>query len=318
MEMHIRLARATEIPAANGTTVKLEAKPITAITAADLKALRIARVAAAQAACATTKRQHVKGGETGANRLMQRVRHVFTWAIENDHLTDSPFRKGHVVVVKANRDAETPRDRRLSGDEEARLLAAANPRLYALIVAALMTGCRKGELLTLRWSQVTDKGIRLSAADTKTAKARTVPMTPRLKAVLAMRKTAPDGKEHAPDCYVFGNEVGEQVKCIKTAWSLACERAKITDLHFHDLRRECGSRWHEAGVPLAQIQAWLGHTSLTQTSTYLNITDAGADEWARRLESAPGFAHVSHKPTDPPPTDAADSPAADAGQSVVM
>jgi integrase len=134
-----------------------------------------------------------------------------------------------------------------------------------------------------------------SAANTKTAKARTVPLTPRLKAVLAMRKTAPDGKEHALDRYVFGNEVGEAVKCIKTAWSLACERAKITDLHFHDLRRECGSRWHEAGVPLAQIQAWLGHTTLTQTSTYLNITDAGVDEWMRRLESAPGFAHHSHK-----------------------
>jgi hypothetical protein len=53
---------------------------------------------------------------------MQRVRHVFTWAIENNHVMDSPFRKGHVTIVKANRAAETARDRRLTGDEEQRLL----------------------------------------------------------------------------------------------------------------------------------------------------------------------------------------------------
>jgi integrase len=41
------------------------------------------------------------------------------------------------------------------------------------------------------------------------------------------------------------------------------------DLHFHDLRREAGSRWLEGGVPLHTIRDWLGHTSIAQTSTYL-------------------------------------------------
>ncbi len=58
---------------------------------------------------------------------MQRVRHRFTWAIEHDHVTESPFRKGHVTIVKANRDAETPRDRRLTGDEEGDCL---QPRIH--------------------------------------------------------------------------------------------------------------------------------------------------------------------------------------------
>jgi hypothetical protein len=133
-----------------------------------------------------------------------------------------------------------------------------------------------------------------------------------------MRRTAPDGQEHAPDAFVFGNEVGEQVSSVNTAWTSACRRAKITDLHFHDLRRECGSRWHEAGVPLAQIQAWLGHTTPTQTSTYLNVTDAGADEWARRLETLPGFAHDSHKPAEQPPAGASDSHAPEAPETFVM
>jgi integrase len=299
-------------------------KPITTITAADLRALRAARAAASQAKCAATKRQDAKRGEAGANRLMQRVRHLFTWAIEHDHVAESPFRKGHATIVKANRDAETPRDRRLTGDEETRLLAAANPRLYALIVAALTTGCRKGELLSMQWAQVRETPkpeIRLSASNTKTDKPRTVPLTARLKAVLAMRKTGPDGQEHGPDAFVFGNEVGEQAKNIKTAWEYACRRAKITDLHFHDLRRECGSRWHEAGVPLVQIQAWLGHSNIVQTSTYLAVSLAGTDEALRLVEAfeaAGGFAHRSHKPAADPTSDASEASSAADTQQVVM
>jgi integrase len=57
-------------------------------------------------------------------------------------------------------------------------------------------GCRKGELLSMRWHQVRESEIRLAAANTKTNKARSVPVTSRLKAVLAMRRTAPDGQEH--------------------------------------------------------------------------------------------------------------------------
>lgn len=320
---HIRVARATEIPGPHATTVRLEDKPITAVTTADLRALRAARVAASQARCAATKRRDAKGGEAGANRLMQRVRHLFTWAIEHDYVTESPFRRGHATIVKANRDAETPRDRRLTGDEEARLLAAASPSLYALIVAALTTGCRKGELLSMRWSQIRETPkpeIRLSASNTKTDKPRTVPLTAKLRVVLSMRKTGPDGQDHGPDAFVFGNEVGEEVKNIKTAWEATCRRAGITGLHFHDLRREAGSHWHEAGVPLVQIQAWLGHSNIVQTSTYLAVSLAGTDEALRLVEAfeATGFAHHSHKPTEQPPSDGANAQASEPAQHVVM
>jgi integrase len=68
---------------------------------------------------------------------------------------------------------------------------------------------------------------------------------------------------------VFGDELGRPHGTIKTAWRLLCGRAKITDLHFHDLRREAGSRWMDAGVPLGTIQRWLGHSNISQTSKYL-------------------------------------------------
>ena len=63
---------------------------------------------------------------------------------------------------------------------------------------------------------------------------------------------------------------------------------RCTDLHFHDLRREAGSRWMDAGVPLATIQRWLGHTNIAQTSTYLSTTTAGEHEAMRRFEERLG------------------------------
>ena len=76
---------------------------------------------------------------------------------------------------------------------------------------------------------------------------------------------------------LFGDEVGRRRRTVKDVWKIALTRAKIEGLHFHDLRRECGSRWMDAGVPLATIQRWLGHTNIAQTSTYLGKS-LGADE----------------------------------------
>jgi integrase len=87
---------------------------------------------------------------------------------------------------------------------------------------------------------------------------------------------------------VFGNEVGQRVGSIKVAWQAACRRAGVVDLHFHDLRREAGSRWMEAGVPLATIQRWLGHTNISQTSVYLTTTTVGEHNAMRQFEERLG------------------------------
>lgn len=168
----------------------------------------------------------------------------------------------------------SPRTRRLEPDEEKRLLEHANPHLYALIVAALETGCRVGELLSLQWHQVrwAENVLLLTAAKTKTSEARDVPMTSRLRAVLEMRRQGPDGREHGPDAHVFGNETGGRIGTIKTAWRATCRRAEITDLHFHDLRREFASRLLESGAANHDVRDWLGHANITTTSRYLATT----------------------------------------------
>jgi hypothetical protein len=69
----------------------------------------------------------------------------------------------------------------------------------------------------------------------------------------------------------------------------ACrEQFKAIDLHFHDLRREAGSRWMDAGVPLSTIQKWLGHANIAQTSTYLAATGGGDADAMQRYEQASG------------------------------
>ncbi len=112
----------------------------------------------------------------------------------------------------------------------------------------------------------------LPPTKTKTAEGRSIPVSVRLRAELAMRRHGPDGTEHNPDAYVFGNESGERVVSIRTAWKLTCERAAIRGLHFHDLRREFASRLLESRADLHDVQMFLGHADITTTSRYLQST----------------------------------------------
>jgi integrase len=74
--------------------------------------------------------------------------------------------------------------------------------------------------------------------------------------------------------------MGEQIKSVRTAWELTCERANIRDLHFHDLRRGFASRLLESHADLHDVQMFLGHAAIMTTSRYLQSTSV-------RLERAP-------------------------------
>jgi integrase len=260
MEIMIKVLRRAEIPGPGGAGVRLEAKAIDAITRADVEAVRTWR---RQEQAARKSKPGAKGGEVGTNRLLSRLRHVFAWAIAEGHIEATPFKRGSVSVVRMETTVEDARTRRLEPSvklpdgtvedgDEARLLAHAGPHLRALIVAALSTGARLGELLSLQWSQIRRdehgqaRWLVLPAAKTKTAEGRVIPVGSNLRATLELRKHAPDGTERPADAYVFGTDTGARVKSIRTAWTNACEKAGITGLHFHDLRREfaagCSSR----------------------------------------------------------------------------
>ena len=82
---------------------------------------------------------------------------------------------------------------------------------------------------------------------TKAKKDRRVPISSVLRDVPLSRRHDPAGAVLAPEAYVFGDEVGRRRHAIKDAWTRVLTRAAITGLHFHDLHREAGSRWMDAG-----------------------------------------------------------------------
>jgi integrase len=173
----------------------------------------------------------------------------------------------------------------LEPGEERCLLTVAGPRLQNLIIGALESCCRRGELLSLQWGDVNlDRGeLRIRGEKAKDGDTRVLPISMRLAAVLKMAKTDPAGKDYTSDAYVFGHEP----TWYKTGLAPASRAAlKAINLHFHDLRHEGASRLLEAGWPLHHVQEMLGHASLEQTSTYLNVQRGGLRESMRRLDES--------------------------------
>lgn len=134
---------AVEIPTRGGSTIALGDKALGEITCADIEALRDAWLA--------RKRDAHKSGLVGVNRMLRRVRHFFNWCIEEGYREDTPFRRSGRPAIRLDRAVETGRTRRLEPGEEARLLKHAGPFIRDLATALIDTGCRKGELLNLRW-----------------------------------------------------------------------------------------------------------------------------------------------------------------------
>ncbi len=280
MELMVRRLRNIEIPAGPFGKVKFEERPLTEITKADVEELRKA---------SRVHKPRAKGGEVGTNRLLSRLRHLFSWAIAEGYTESTPFKRHGVTVVKLNSSAEAPRSRRLEAGEEEKLLANATPDLKAIIVAALETGCRLGELLSLQWGQVKreENIILLPAGKTKTNEARAVPLTSRLRAVLETRKHDPSGNEFGAGSYVFGDEIGEKRESIREDWDECRRMAGIVGLHFHDLRREFASRLLETpGVSLHDVSDWVGHTNVVTTSRYLATSGIRRQAVLERFEAA--------------------------------
>jgi integrase len=201
---------------------------------------------------------------------------MFAWGVRERLIPATPFKVGTESVIAL--DPETPRERRFaSDDDETRLLRAANPHLRGILVAMLDTCCRPGEILSLQWGDVdmSSRELVVRAEKAKTRRARRLPMSTRLHAVLQMRRTGADGVDFGPEAYVFGDATGQRVTSIRTAWEAARERAGLADLHLADLRHEAASRLEDAGVPTTYVPKFLGHRNLSTTTRYLNATIRG-------------------------------------------
>ena len=235
-------------------------KPVTEITTGDIEAYR-------------HHRRMQKRSAVTSNHDLKLLRKMFTWGIRERLLTATPFKVAGEAVIKL--DPESPREERLTdADAERKLFQAAPPHVRGVIVAMLETCCRPGEILSLQWQDVDleARELTIRADKTKTRRARRLPISSRLLAVLDMRRLDPSGKPLPPEAYVFGNRLGERIKSIRRAWESARDAAGLKGLQLRDLRHEAASRFEEAGVLTTDVSKFLGHHSLTTTTRYLNTT----------------------------------------------
>ena len=248
------------------------------------------------------------------NRTLGLLRHMLNWAVGREYLDRTPFRRGTEVLVRLERE-DNRRRRRVSEQEEAALLAVASPHLRSMIIAALDTGMRRGEMLALRFDDVDWKRrlIVPRGETTKSRRTRVVPIgTSRLLAVLQWLRLDSTGGLKSDDVAIFSNEVGEPLKTFKKAWLVAVlkahgidphwrkgaykdltsecqQRFREINLHWHDLRHEYASRLVERGVPLAQVRDLLGHASILTTERYDNQKLEALQAAAERLEEGKKF-----------------------------
>jgi integrase len=183
-----------------------------------------------------------------------------------------PLRLAHtewdlLAVVPTVRLEDEPegRLRWLTPEEANRLLAAAresrNPDLADLIEVSLFTGLRQSEALGLAWERVDrSRGVLLLEV-TKSGRRRQVPLNEAADAVLARRGPKDEG-------LVFRSSNWDHYR---TAWDFAVRRAKLTDLHWHDLRHTFASWAVQRRVSLYELKELLGHSTLTMVKRYAHL-----------------------------------------------
>lgn len=217
-----------------------------------------------------TYRGTVRSGST-VNRYIAALSHVLTIA-QKEYCWIEVNPLSQVSKLK-----EAPgRVRYLSDDERQRLLQTCqesrNKQLYLIVMLALSTGARQGEILGLNWEDVSFDQKRIILRDTKNGETRAVPLVGTVYNLL---------KDHSKVRRLDSNLVfprqGAQGKSkpmsIREAWDNAIDAAKIEDFRFHDLRHSCASYLAMNGATLAEIAEVLGHKTLQMVKRYAHLSD---------------------------------------------
>jgi integrase len=211
------------------------------------------------------------------NRELAWLRAILNFAVSNDWLVKNPFTKMKGVISMS---AEVERDRVLSFDEELSLLvqcAQERAHLKPIIVCALDTAMRRGEIFKMRWRDVNfeTNEIYIPQTNTKTEDARTVGMTPRLKGELKLLWNISPKDQNG---LVFGI-----TNTVKRAWTTVCNLAEVKDFRLHDCRHTATTRMIASGSPHTEVMKITGHSQLKTFLRYLNITSETANNVALRL-----------------------------------
>jgi integrase len=203
-------------------------------------------------------RRRGKIADSTVNRELALLKRMFNLAITWDlFLGLNPVRK-----VRFFREFNIGL-RVLSPEEEKKLLQNAIPYLQDLILFALNTGLRIGEIFSLRWSNVDLKGGILAVFASKTQTIREIPINSETHRVLEAWKLNKKNEG------VFYNpQTGKPFVDLKTGFNLACEKSGVSGVTWHTLRHTFASRLVNSGVDIVTVKELLGHSSISVTMRY--------------------------------------------------
>ena len=197
------------------------------------------------------------------NRYKAAVSVVFTYASRQYGLHTNPVR--NIPSLPENNE----RIRFLSEAERTRLFSSCRAsqwdKLYLLVLLAITTGARKGELTKLRWNDIDFDRRTAYVATTKNGQPKVLPLTDSVIKELQLFDT----KDNS---LIFASKVKEEVAyCFTKPWKRALKDAEIKDFRFHDLRHSCASYLAQSGASLLEIADVLGHKQISVTKRYAHL-----------------------------------------------
>ena len=216
------------------------------------------------------------------NKELALMKHAFTLAIKEWEWA----RENPVKNVRMEKEPP-PRDRWLTYEEEGRLLSVCPAWLKEIIIFAIETGARRGEILSLTWNEVNLPGRLATILGQKTAVNRSIPLTQRVFEILKTRGRSRSKVRSIYEDLVFTYPEGKRVDIsdLRLAFQGALRKAGIQGFRFHDLRHSFASRWAQAGIDTYTIQTLMGHKSFSTTQRYAHHNSQSLRRGMRLFEA---------------------------------
>jgi len=197
------------------------------------------------------------------NRYKAVVSVIFSYASRQYGLTQNPVK--NIRSLPESRG----RTRFLSDDERSRLFEACRSsqwgKLYLLVLLAITTGARRGELLGLEWNDIDFDRKLAYVKTTKNGEPKVLPLTDDV--IIELDKF----KAQSPTLLFNSEIVIDKPYCFNKLWKTALKKAEIDDFTFHSLRHTCASYLAMNGASLLEIADVLGHRQIQMTKRYSHL-----------------------------------------------